>query len=445
MPQSGHNSYVIVGEQDTDWDTLCPLASMTEIIYEFVSSGLRNASDPIIPERFKGNASPTEQIANFLTAGGDLQMHLHADNMVLWWTHLLGDDAIASVDFTAQEVFGDGIGGDKAIPASPFGLDTQPTATDPVSSPGKLIMTLDASDSGVVTITGTDQNDAAISEVVTITATDTATTTKYFKTVNATGIAYTGLAVATAILIEADKNVWTHTIEVKDALLNGLTIEAVKGARPSVYGGCLINSGTIDIGDVLTFTLNLIAKRGWNGYKVPASALEEPTASDTATDVSGYSRVSPQVLPAWGMALYLEGSATATPIANATFAFNNNLGYPRRFIGVRTEPKPTRQSNREITLTTGIDYESGQYDFDAQFLGGAPVEDCSLVCMRTPYAGAEYKLTITLPNCEISTFPDPAISDYAEIIQDLVLRPVRTAGAVGPDEMTVAIQCVAAN
>ena len=143
--------------------------------------------------------------------------------------------------------------------------------------------------------------------------TQNATTTKYFKTVDASGISYTSLAVATTLLIEADMNVYTHVVTINDTLLNGLTIEAVKGSRPSVYGGCLLNSGTIDIGDVLTLTLNIMAKRGWNGYKVPTDAGATPTSSASGTDVSGYSRVSPEVFPAWGMALYLEASATATP------------------------------------------------------------------------------------------------------------------------------------
>lgn len=430
---TGNDSYFIIGIQSA-WDECVVTASMKQFIYEFVSNSLVNDSPPIIPTRFTGNASPMSQIQNFLRAGGAIPMHLHAGNMLPLLQQIFNDDTVGSTDFTAQEVFGDGLGAGKAIPASPFSLDTQPTATDPVSSPGKLILTLDVADAGVVTITGTDQNDTAISEVVTFDAVATMTTTKYFKSVDASGIAYTGLTVAATLLITADRNTYTHVIEIKDTLLPGLSMEVVKGTYPSTYVGVMLNSGVLEVGDQMNLTINCLAQRGWNGYKVPAAGTT-PTASATGTDVSGYARISQTVFPAFGLAMSIGG--TPVPINSMSFNFNNNLDYPRRFRNVRTEVQPTRQGKREITLTVGIDYADNTYD--VKMLENIDVETVVLYGYSKPYAGPEYSFSFSLPRCQIGASVDPPVTDYPEIIQTLQLRPIRTVGATGSDEVTATI------
>jgi len=439
MPGFGYSSYFIIGVQGTDWDTPVLTAAMEQIIYEFISQTLRSGSTPVVPERFHGNPSPLRQMNNWITAGGDIVMQLHVDNMFELWAQIMHATAseTSSTDFVAQEVFGDGAGAGKAF-SSPITLDTQPGATDPVSAPGKLIFTLDQADSGTMTIVGTDQNGAIITEALVFDASATETTTKYFETVDAAGITYpSGFSVATTLLIKSDRNTFTHIIALGDGVLNGLTIEMVKAGIPSVYIGALVSAATLDLGDTLTLTMSLLAKRGWNRYKVPASGTT-PTVSATPTDVSAYTRITEEIFPGWGLALYLEGSATAIGIETATLNLNHNLGYPRRYRNIRTEAKPTRQSLRGTGLTVAVDYDTTNPDYDLKMYHNQVVQ-AKLLAYRLPYAGAEFSIQIDMPRCQIKAFPDPEVTDFAELTQELSLEPIRSAAASTSDEMKVTL------
>lgn len=436
MPEPGVNSYLILGEQGVDWDTSA--AALETIIYEFVTCGLRNVGDNIYPNRMQRNPSPTRGIGNFFHAEGDIQLHLHAEDMLVWWKHILMDAAIGSVDFTAQEVHGNGSGSPKAW-TTPASLDTQPGDTTPSSAPGKLSATLSAASTGTMTITGTNHGDQVISEVLTFAAeTGPITTTKYFKTVAANGIVETTGDLDTADLyIESDRDIYTHTIQLGDAIDDGMTFEVVKGVLPSVYLGVLLNSGVLDIGDVITLTVNAMAKRGWNRHKYVVS--DDPTPSDTPTDVSGYTRVNDLVFPAWSLELVLDAAATPIPVSSCSFNFSNALAFLTRFRGSRTEPKPTRSGNRDILLTIGVDYEAAADTWDATFLCGDDVQ-ADLYVETTRCSGPLYSVKVKMPRTQIAAFPDPEVTDYAEVIQELQLRPIRSIGATTSDEVEVVIE-----
>lgn len=430
-----YNAYLIAGEQPTNWTTPALTAAMVSIIYEFLSCGLKNVGPNVIPARMSGHPSPKKSVQGMYNSEGDIQMELHAEDMVLWWKHLLMDAAVASVDFVEQEVFGDGAGNPKAH-SSPESLDTQPSATTPDSSPGQLHVTLLASDTGTVTITGLSQGGEAVTEVLTFAAETEKTTTAYFQSVDAAGVVIA--TITQNMLIECDRNIWTHTIALGDAVEDGLTIEAVKGedAIPSVYVGTLLNTGVIDIADIMTATWGCMGMRGWNQYKVNTGA-GDPTASTTPTDVSAYTRVSDMVIPGWATSLTID--AVAIDIASGTFSLSNNLAYPVRFRNLRTRPQPKRQGDREISLAVGVDYNTTNPDFDSDFLCNSELALVfyaeSLQCL-----GAKRSITITMPRAELTDFPDPEEGDYLETISQLNFRPIRSVGASTSDEVVVVIE-----
>lgn len=433
MASKGYDSYLIIGEQTVDWDTPVLTAAMKTIIYEFVSAGLRNVGAPVIPARFKGQPSPARQIQGFFHGEGDIAMHLHAEDMLIWWKNILMATAseVDSTDSVKQTVFAD------AVWTDPDSLDTQPAATDPTSDPGLLIFTFSAAQTGSITITGTDQNGVAITDTLTFAGDTTKTTTKYFQTVDVDGIDFTDIPPgADTLLIECDKNTYTHVITLGDTVTKGLTVELIKGGIPSTFIGCLLNSGTMDVADVITLTTSVLSKRGWNRYKVPVSGVV-PTASVTPTDIGAYTRVEDEVFPAWSLQVTLDDSGVI-PVESASFAFNNQLAFPTRFTGVRTEPKPTRSDNRDIALTVSVDYDTVNPDFDAKFYADTDIK-AVLYARSVPYAGPELTFEIELPRCQLTQFPDPDIGDYAQVMQELALRPIRTAGASSSDEVKVTI------
>lgn len=433
--QKGYLSYLIVGAQ-SDWNTSAALGDMKDMIYAFVSGGLRNVSDPITPVRFKGNPSSIKQIENLLRAEGDFQLHLHADDMLFFIAHLLmlesGD--LTSTDFTAQTVRAN------ATYTSPLSLDTQPSATTPASDPGQLIFTFDIAKTGTIVIVGTDQNNQAITETVTFVGDTTKTTTKYFQTVDASGITLTGIT-GDNLAITCDKNTYAHVINsgIGDQVTEGFTLEFVKGAIPSTYSGCLINNATVDISDVITLSMNILGQRGYNRYNVDDVYQGNP-ASETPTDVSAYDRVTDEVFPAWGAAVEIDG--IQIPVESVSFAFNNNLVQPTRLRAVRSGVKPVRSDNRELTATARIDYNAlgltTNDDFDVKFEFDSQVTT-KIYFVRKPYEGAEYTFEMYFPRCQLSQFPDPEVSEYSQVMQDLILRPIRPVAATYSDEIQVTI------
>ena len=420
--QDGWPSYFILGPE-TSWGVAT--AAIRTTVYEFIDSTLAGASDPINTARFRGNPSPTRQMLGKERAGGDLRLHLHAEDMLIFLQHLMMDSAIASVDAVAQEVYGDGAGAGKAY-ATPVTLDTQPTATSPASDPGKLIVTFAGVQTGTVAITGTDQNDTAITETLTFAGDTTKTTTYYFKSVDAAGVVLTGITTGT-LLITCDMNTWTHTIALGDAVEAGVTIEEVKGAIPTTYLGCLFNSGTLDMGETVTLALNIIANR--------ANFRENIAGGASPTGIGAYSNMSEEIYPGWGMALQLD--AVQTGVENCSLTINNNLSYRSRNKAVRQDGKPGR-SDREIILTAGVDYDTTNANFDLTYESDQVIA-AILSGIHTPFAGPEYSITITMPRCQLQQHPDPPINDKADILQTLSLRPIRSVADTSSDEILIAV------
>ena len=423
MPQQGFTSYLIVGEQ-SDWDVID--TSPIQTVHEFISASLVSVSDPITPTRIHRNPSPVKNLLGMKNAAGDIALHLHVNDMLVWLKHLLMDSAVASVDFTAQEVYGDGGGAGKAY-TSPVSLDTQPTATSPTSDPGKLILTFDSGKTGSVVISGTDQNDTAISETLTFSADTTKTTTYYFKTVDASGIVLTGISGGT-LLITSDKNTYTHTIEIGDTVEAGLTMEIVKGAIPNTYVGCLISTGVLELAETITFTASILAKM--------ANLRENVSGGATVTDVSGYSSMDEEIFPGWGTALTLD--SVQMDVESASFSFGNNLDYPTRYGGTRPQRKPVRQGDRVISLTTAIDYDTTNDNFDLIY-DSDQVLAATLSRVHMPFAGPESSITITMPRVQITAPPDPELATPADLLQTLNLRPIRSSGASSSDEVSIEV------
>jgi len=405
---------------------MCPYGDLKQVIYEFTGSTLKNRTDPVYPERFKQNPSPAAHVPNFIQASGDISMHFHCENMLPLFRHAFMDDSIASVDFTPVEIYSDSPG---AGPIDP----TDPSAAS--ASPGRLDFDFENAYTGNVTITGTEQNDHAASEVLAFSAEQQKSSVKYYKTV--TSVAFSVSVVGT-LAIDSDKNTYTHTITLKDNILNGLTMEMVKGESPNRYLGCLVNSFTLELADIIGLTFGVQGKRGNNRMSVESG-------DETPTVISGYSRMNENVYPGWGFVLSLDetedGGYTTLPVASGSLAFANTMDYPVRYRNERTYPKPIRQAYRVITLDVGADYDTvanGGVDFD-DIIEAQRTMDAYFMGYRKPYAGPEYSFRFNLPRVEIMQFPDPELASLAEVVQTLGLRTIRSSGATASDEIELVI------
>lgn len=442
MPQDGWRSRFLLWEQ-LDWDTVSG-AVAKQVIYEFISTTLKDAGDPITPERIHGNPSPIRNITGMRSCAGDIAMHMHPEHMLIFLKHLLMD-APTSTDFVAKEVYGNGAGAGKAYGASQS-LDTQPSATSPPSDPGKMIVTIAGSTgSGTVTLTGTDHNGTAISEVLTFSGNGTQTSTFYFQSIDAGGVDVGGTLTGGTMLIMCDKNTYTHVFNLGDYTYvdetvdkHGLAIELVKGTIPNLYLGCMLNTGVISLGDTMQATWSLLGKQGNTRLAFDGTG--------TPTSISGYTKMvdtnyphGDEIYPGWGLALQLD--SIQTDIESLSFSFSNNLAYPTRYKATNTPVKPVRQGDREIAVTSAIDFEAvadGGLDLSAKFRGNVPLA-VIWSAVAKPYAGPEYSISMSHPRCQLTANPDPEIGGPADILQSLSLRPIRTVGASSSNECTLTI------
>lgn len=433
--QKGYKSYLIAGPQSS-WELVCAPGDMKQMIYEFVSADLQNQGDSIEAVRFQGNPSPTKLIEAPIHAEGNINMHLHSDDMLFWMAHLLmleyGD--VISTDFTAQTVRA------SATYTSPLSLDTQPSATSTPSDPGQLIFTFDVAKTGTIVIIGTDQNNQVITETLTFAASTTQTTSKYFQTVDASGITLTGIT-SDNLAITCDKNTYTHQIQtgIGDSVTEGFTVELVEGEIPNTFVGCLVNQATIDIGEIVTLSMSVMGKRGYSRFNVD-DVYQGNTASETPTSVDAYTRVTDSVFPAWGAAL--EINDVQIPVKGVPFSFSNNLQQPVRRRAVRSGVKLVRGSNRLLEVTPEIDYNAlgitTNKDFDAVFEFDEQVS-AKIYFVRRPYEGPEYVFWLYFPRCELVRPPARAVDDYSEVMQTLALRPIRSIGTTYSDEVRLNI------
>ena len=438
MPSKGYESYFVVGEQKVLWTT--PAAAMLTPAYEPRSFSLMGTGDNYIPSRFMRNASPVRPAKGRIGCQGSIALDLVTEGMLVFWKYLLNDDAVGSTDFTAQNVFHN-VGARKAFAAagSPYSLDTQPGATVPSSAPGRLSFDLAAGDTGTVVITGTNYGDQVITETVTFTAEAAKTTTQYFKTVNANGLVVAGLT--QDALINCDRNIYTHIIQVKDALLKGLTIEAVHGGLPSVYTGVMVSSGVLDIGNIVGLTLDCMGEREWNRYKFLAS--NDPTVSDTPTAIGGFVAMNDLTYSDWSLEIDFDASGSAIPVANASFSFSNSLTFRDMLSGTRPQLQPVRSGPREITLAVSVDYEAAALQYVQKHLN---LDDiiASLVIKSSESDGCLKTTTINMGRCVMNTYPAVEASDFSQVLQPLVMRPIRSIGAVSADELTVTVESIEA-
>ena len=275
---------------------------------------------------------------------------------------------------------------------------------------------------------------------MTFTAETTKTTSKYFQTVDANGVVLT--MSSDNLLIECDKNTYTHTFNLGDNVYvdeaadkHGLAIELVKGTIPNLYEGCLLNTGVLTLADTMQLTLGILARYG--------NLREAFNGTGTPTDISGYSNMmdtnypyGDEIYPGWGASIQLD--SVQTDIESMTFNFSNNLGYPTRYRASRLPVKPVRQGDREISLSCTVDYEAvadGGVNFDDKFYGDIPIA-VILSMVSKPYAGPEYTMQLTMPRCQLTAFPDAEVGGPADMLQTLNFRPIRTVGASSSDEVS---------
>jgi len=319
--QEGFGSWLAFGEQ-SDYNT--PLTGWHQLWqkkYEFISSGIRYDSTPIVPGRVRASRSPIPNIRGRAMVAGALSFQSHIRDMLPIWK-----EATMTTKAQAKDTSGDTAGtktvaADALYAAATVGAEESDTSRRIVPTNAQGFIQPDAS-TGVkdgncparITITfanspvakkgsdvlvgifGTDQNDQPISEVLTFNTTDgwAQTTTKFFKKIGVhpfigqageaagtgnlanfrrqgsseiafshAGIQIHNLNPDTAtVKVDTANSTVISRFDLRNPILNGNTFFVQKGNIPNSYIGCIFNSTTFQFGETCQIDVDVIGRNG---------------------------------------------------------------------------------------------------------------------------------------------------------------------------------------
>lgn len=302
--------------------------------------------------------------------------------------------------------------------APTMSLTTQPSSAN---RPAVLKCTVAGATAwGTITITGVDGNDEAISETLTYTSNTTKTTTKYFKTVNASGIACSGFTGGT-LAVNGNRNTCKHTFALNNNLPS-VTIEASKGGKPVTVWGCGQTKLQVKLDapeGLAEIIPTFLGKDGWL------------KARDGTTTPATLSSLTKEVFRNWKSGLRIDG--TLIGIKSVNFTIDNKIKEDTSEIKESSPimtPKLIRDGEREITGTFNCQFEDFTYFEKWQNDASA-----SLVAKLTsqPYAGPLETAEFTFPT--VVYVGNTVSKDMGLLYQDVPFM----AYGVNNDEMSAII------
>lgn len=326
-------------------------------------------------------------------------------------------DSVATVTVTA------GGSGYTSAPTVTFsgGGGSGATATATVTSGAVTAITVTNGGSGytsapTVTITGGAGSGATATAVLnvpvalngTIAANTVVRGTRYFAEV--TSVTIDGFSAAGSVAVAANANRQKHVFEIGNSLLNGLTMEMVKGTVPNVYADVFVSEATYTVAEAMEFALTLQGgvfaeeENAENGGSMPSS-------------LTGKSRPDGSVAPDWATIVRIDD--VIYRVGAADFRVNHGLGQDENpFARDSFRPAPIQTQNQELTMSARINYEAAR-GFDRK-VWGEDVE-VSISGASMDFGAANAFLTIEFPAARFTQFPSPRDIGQGPISQQLEL------------------------
>lgn len=350
-----------------------------------------------------------------------------------------------------------------------LGSDESPAAspnTDPPISPARLmIVTSGTTTAGTICIQGYDQNGDYIYEDIDITAT---AGLYYSENYYAEGRTFDGQiiglgtvpqhaikifgdgeATSAGIKVYAESNTFETQYDNAQGVLDGLTIEELKGTVPNVYEGMLVSNSTIDFSEVITINASFMGRRGYLRRSLYDIENSLPYPSLDPTETENYRDVARDVMVDWAAILEIgttEADQRVIPITSASFDIQQNIDYRVRSDGTRFNQKPTRTDKRMINLTTSVDYtkitqvdDPNEYpDWTQWYLQNRELAS-SLTFFHRPYKGPRYQTLFQFGRLQLTADPDPAVTNFGPIVHSIAFKALATNFKLA-DEMSIRVQ-----
>ena len=351
-------------------------------VFEFVSSGISNESTPIIPERISPTRSPIKNQDGQVMVAGDFSMHVHVEDMMLFWKYILMDDAPSCVALTSSDL----PSGFTAVDSNKTYYKTTFKNKDPLL-PGLTAEIVKGETANVYMGLNISSATLTFTENIDISLT----------VMGLRGYLRQNLANASATLFSPSTDQGKGTVDFTSVL----------------------ETKPIEADDVGKFKrLEEDTYKGW-GCAVRLYNDDDITGAD---DTDGKNR-------------------HIIPVTDVTLTINHNLEHPPRYWGQRFPRRPTPTAKREITLDATTDFTL-EDTFAQDFFENRVYDNCELLILHQPYyeLGKQetYQTIVKLGRSQFTSYTDPEVSDQGPLVQTLNFKSLpRTAGA--SDELEVEI------
>jgi hypothetical protein len=429
--QNPNLSRVLIAEQSAKGTKKALATDLVRAVYETPSSEIAVRQNQLTPQRISGYRSQIRNAQGRWVIGGSFTVFAHVVGLGMWLKHLM-TGTVSTSQTAAQEIKASG----GVSIGVPFSLTTQPNATSPAVNPAKLEFNLSgiSGSDGTMIITGTNENDHAITETINISGTPAQiVSTKYFKTVNANGMIFS--AITCTLQMNGDPGTWEHTFKLGNEPLDGLTVEVDKGQVPNHYWDIVPNEGTITIPseDVVQCVFGLMG----TNYLLD-TAID---GGSTPIDITGWAETGrlPAEIFSEGMGA-LTINAIAMDVQEAELTINNNFIQHPGANGTRNPAFPNAISLADVIFNVTVPYldhaATSTPDIDRR------VEEdgewaVDYTHTFTYQDGPEYKFNVNMPRVQFPDLTDPFLSVGGRLVRNVICRPLASLTQTDSDEITV--------
>ena len=373
--------------------------------------GLKIERNMIERQVVRGSGSAMKKLLGLVKVSGALNSELYTRQTLYWYRLLMGGlpATTAPVDVSLLAA---------ASITATMSLTTQPT----VASLIKMTVA-GATAWGTVTITGTDGLGLTISEVIIFTANQTKVATKYFKTVNASGIVTSGFTGGTLAVV-GNKNTSIHEFILGEGIPT-VTIEDSKGGMPWTYWGLGMTSAEIKVPaveGVAEISANFIGRNG------------EPKSITGGTTPSLLNVLADEPFMSWNMRFSIDGAVVG--VHGVTLSIDKQLRDNTAEIKDGCQealPRHVGDNQRKISGSFNVQFADASYY--NKFISGTPAS-ITIYGTNQMAAGPLESVLIELPEI-VFEGTDPEVGDMGEIWIDVPFTAFSSLG--NDDELKITV------
>lgn len=379
--------------------------------------GLKIERNMIDREVVRGSGSAQKKLLGLIKVSGGLNSELYTRQTGYWYRLLMGAVPVTTAPTDVSLLAATAI-------QPTMSLTIQPTVAS------RLKMTVAAATAwGTITITGTDGLGNSISEVLIFVANETKTTAKYFRTVNAAGIATSGFVGGT-LAVQGNKNTYEHAFTLSEGIPT-VTIEDSKGGMPWTYWGLGMTSVEIKIPaveGVAEISANMV---GRNGEPKNISGGTTPTVLNELID---------EPFMNWNMKFSIDGSVIG--VHSVSLSVDRQLRDNTAEIKDGCQealPRQVGDNQRKISGSFNVQFADASYY--NKFIAGTPGR-IEIYGTNQTAEGAFESVKIELPEV-VFEGTDPEVGDMGEIWIDVPFSAYSSLGV--DDELKITVISTQAN